>query len=258
MNPYLLIPLFIFLYMTGWFFAGVVLKRNDVADTAWGLGFVITAWVSFFIFDNHQVPVAIINILVTIWGMRLAIHIFKRSRKKQEDYRYLEFRNKWGKWFYLKSFLQVYILQGFFLFLISFPVIFINGLPGVSINLLFLLGIFIWLVGFYFEAEGDHQLAHFLANPDNKGKIMQEGLWKYTRHPNYFGEVTMWWGIFIAVSGFTGGIFSIIGPLTITILILFVSGVPLLEKSFSGNPEFENYKKRTSIFVPLPPKKNVQ
>lgn len=116
------------------------------------------------------------------------------------------------------------------------------------------LGLVIWLIGFFFEAVGDAQLSEFLKNPKNKGKIIQTGLWRYTRHPNYFGEVAQWWGIWLITLGIPLGWFGIIGPLTITVLILFVSGVPLLEKKYQGRADFEAYKKQTSVFFPLPPK----
>jgi steroid 5-alpha reductase family enzyme len=115
------------------------------------------------------------------------------------------------------------------------------------------VGVLVWLVGFYFEAVGDWQLKKFIKNPENKGKIMQSGLWAYSRHPNYFGEVTMWWGIWLL--NFSQNWWTVVGPMTITFLILKVSGVPLLEKKYEGNKEFEDYKKRTSIFLPLPQRK---
>jgi steroid 5-alpha reductase family enzyme len=112
----------------------------------------------------------------------------------------------------------------------------------------------VWVIGFFFESVGDAQLSRFIKDPANKGKLMQSGLWKYTRHPNYFGEVTQWWGLWIIALSVSYGWLGIIGPLTITTLILKVSGIPLLEKSMEGNPEFQEYKKRTSVFFPLPPK----
>ena len=130
----------------------------------------------------------------------------------------------------------------------------INKYASGEINLLVIIGFIVWLIGFYFESVGDKQLANFIHNPENKGKLMTEGLWKYSRHPNYFGEVTQWWGIWIIALSVPYGWVAIIGPITITILILFVSGVPLLEKKYKGRSDFEAYKKRTSIFIPLPPK----
>ncbi len=254
MNYYLNIAFILFFYMSIWFVISLLKKRNDVADIAWGLGFVIISWSSFFISGEYSIRSIFVNIIVMIWGFRLAFHIYRRNRKKQEDYRYLQWRNDWGKWFLIRSYLQVYLLQGFFLFLIVFSVVFINRNSTGAINFYDIFGFMIWLVGFFFEVVGDYQLASFIKNVENKGKIMQTGLWKYTRHPNYFGEVMQWWGIFIIALSLPMGFITIISPLTITILILFVSGIPLLEKKMIENPEFNEYKKRTSIFIPLFPK----
>jgi steroid 5-alpha reductase family enzyme len=255
MNEYLILILCLFSYMSLWFIISLFLSRNDVADVAWGSGFVLLSWISFFIFGNGQISALLINISVSIWGLRLSWHIFIRNRGKKEDYRYLEWRKQWGKWFYLRSYFQVFLLQGFLLFLILLPVIFINSQSKAFINLYVLVGLIIWLIGFAFEAIGDWQLSQFIKRRENKGKIMQSGLWRYSRHPNYFGEVTMWWGIYISTLGYSYSFYNIIGPLTITFLILFVSGVPLLEKKYADRAEFEEYKKRTSVFIPLPPKK---
>jgi len=254
MSFYITIALILFLYMSFWFVISVIKKRNDVADLAWGLGFVLLSWVGFLL-SGFSVRSVLVNILVTVWGCRLAWHIFRRIRGRTEDQRYALWRNTWGKWFFVRSYLQVFLLQGFFLYLIVFPVLSINLQYGGAFGMFDLLGILIWLTGFLFESIGDAQLARFVKDPANKGKLMEQGLWRYSRHPNYFGEVTQWWGIFIIALSVPSGIGTIIGPLTITCLILFVSGVPLLEKKYAGRPDFEAYKKRTSIFFPLPPKK---
>jgi steroid 5-alpha reductase family enzyme len=254
MNYFLTLGLVLFVYMSFWFIVSLVKKRNDIADVAWGLGFVLLAWVSFFLVGHSSFRGLIICILVSIWGLRLAWHIYNRNTGKMEDYRYLAWRKEWGKWFYIRSYLQVYILQGVLLFLIVLPVLIINKNIGQDINILDIFGILVWIVGFSFESIGDKQLSKFISNPVNKGKIMQNGLWKYTRHPNYFGEVTQWWGIWFVALSVPFGLLSIIGPITINILILKVSGIPLLEKKMEESPEFAKYKKRTSKFIPLPPK----
>lgn len=253
MNYYLVLGVFVFLYMSAWFLVSVIKKRNDVADIAWGLGFVLISWVALYL-SGFSVKAFIIDTLVSIWGIRLASHIYKRNKSKPEDSRYAEWRATW-KHLYLRSYLQVFLLQGVFMYLISLPVLFINFTKTDQIGPLGFLGIFIWLFGFYFEYLADKQLSKFLSDPENKGKLMDKGLWRYSRHPNYFGEVTQWWGIFITTLSVPLGFLTIVGPLTITTLILFVSGVPLLEKKRAGNPAFEEYKKHTSVFIPLPPKK---
>lgn len=249
MNNYLILALILFIYMNLWFVVSLVKKRNDVADIAWGWGFVLMAWASFFLSQFFSWQSILVNTLITIWGFRLALHIYARHRGKQEDYRYLEWRKQWGKWFFIRSYFQVFIVQGIFLFLIALPAIFLN-LHSTFFSVFGIIGLLVWVVGFFFEAVGDYQLSRFIKNPDNKGKIMQTGLWQYTRHPNYFGEVAQWWGIFLIALSAPGALITIIGPFTISTLILFVSGIPLLEKKYIGNTDFENYKKRTSVFFP--------
>jgi steroid 5-alpha reductase family enzyme len=255
MNYYLILSALLFSYMTLWFVASLIKKRNDVADVAWGLGFVLMAWASYFLSGDSGMRGLLVGILVSIWGLRLAWHIHSRNKGKAEDYRYLAWRKEWGKWFYIRSYFQVYLLQGFLLSLIVLPVLLINKSAGAGLGPIDILGATVWLLGFYFEAVGDAQLARFIKNPANKGKLMQSGLWAYTRHPNYFGEVTQWWGIWLVALSVPNGWIGIIGPLTITFLILKVSGIPMLERKMAENPEFENYKNRVSMFFPMPPKK---
>lgn len=255
MNYYFILAIALFFYMTGWFILSVVKKRNDIADIAWGLGFILVSWLGIYL-ASTSVRGLLVNLLVTIWGVRLTWHIYKRNLSKHEDYRYAKWRDEWGKWFFLRSYFQVYLLQGLFLFLIIQPVIFIHHRISSSLGIFDFIGLLVWVIGFYFESTGDSQLKQFISNPANKGKLMQTGLWKYSRHPNYFGEVTQWWGIFFFALSIPGSLFTIIGPLTITTLILFVSGIPLLEKKYEGRPDFEIYKQRTSIFFPLPQKRH--
>lgn len=251
--------------MTFWFIVSILKKRNDVADVAWGLGFVLLAWLGFAASDTMSARGMVVALLVSIWGTRLAWHIAKRHRGKPEDYRYAQWRTDWGKWFLLRSYGQVYLLQGALLFLVSTPVLLIMWSGGESFlwstghpfNFLDTLGLLVWMIGFFFESMGDKQLARFLGDESNRGKLMQSGLWRYTRHPNYFGEVTQWWGIWTMALSVPYGFYGIIGPLTITFLILRVSGVPLLEQKMAEHPDFARYKKQTSMFFPLPPKKIV-
>lgn len=251
---YFYLGLILFVYMNFWFVISLIKKRNDLADIAWGLGFILLSWSAFFIFGNFHQRSFLVNFLITLWGLRLSFHIYNRNKNKKEDYRYLAWRKEWGKWFFLRSYFQIFILQGAFLFLIIQPVLIINKNSFSSLNFLDFLGIFVWFFGFLFETIADKQLSDFIKNPKNKGKILTSGLWHYSRHPNYFGEVVLWWGIWLISLNVDLGFFTIIGPLTITFLILFVSGVPLLEKKYQGRADFEEYKKRTSVFIPLPPK----
>lgn len=244
MNPDWILAAALWLYMTGWFIVSRVLRRNDVADIAWGLGFILIVWLAGLL-AGFSSKAVLVNSLITVWGWRLARHIYLRNRVKKEDFRYKKFQRQ--------SYLRVYMVQGILLFIIALPAVYVN-LSGARLFWVDFIGAGIWLFGFIFEAVADKQLAKFIGQPQNKGKLMTAGLWQYSRHPNYFGEVVQWWGIYLIALFVTGGWVTIIGPLTITSLILFVSGVPLLEKKYAGRPDWEDYKRRTSPFLPLPRK----
>jgi steroid 5-alpha reductase family enzyme len=243
----------ILLYMTCWFIAAQIRGRNDIADVAWGLGFILAAAVSLVAGGIFTLRGLLISSLVLIWGIRLALHIHKRNSGKGEDPRYRKWREEWGRWFVLRSFLQVFMLQGILLLMVAIPIVFANTEPAAPLGWLDFLGITVWLTGFCFEAVGDLQLLRFIRTPTNKGRLMTTGLWRYTRHPNYFGEVTLWWGIWLMTLALPGGWLTVIGPLTITTLILKVSGIPMLEKPYEERADFQEYKRRTSAFFPLPP-----
>lgn len=243
----------IWAYASLWFLIGMFRKRNDVADIAWGLGFV--ALCLFCAFTRPISPVAaVVYGLVGLWGIRLAIHIGARSAGKAEDFRYRQWRQSWGKWFVLRSYLQVYLLQGCFMWLMSIPILLAAEAASARLSVVSLLGVLLWAIGFAFEAIGDYQLSVFVKNKTQAGQIMQTGLWRYTRHPNYFGEVLLWWGIFLLVLPLEYGLWAIISPLTITFLLLYVSGIPMLEAKYADNPQFQAYKKRTSAFFPMRPR----
>ncbi len=259
-NTYYLLFVVTMAYMFCWFLVGVFLKRNDVVDFAWGIGFLLAAIISYLINGGGFHVGLLATIIVGIWSFRLCLHIFMRNRGRPEDYRYREWREQWGKWFYIRSLSQIYIFQGLLMLLVVSPVVIMGVYGKGSINEVFhlimiALGLVVWLVGFYFEAVGDAQLARFIENPANKGSLMREGLWRFTRHPNYFGEVTQWWGLWIMALIVPYGWVGIIGPITITYLILKVSGIPMLERKLASHPEFEDYRKSTSAFFPLPERK---
>ena len=245
----------IFAYFFTLFVIGTLLKNNSIVDIGWGIGFVILAWILFFL----RLPVSLvrtsITLLVSLWGLRLFYHILKRNHGKPEDFRYVAFREAWGKWVVPRAFLQVYMLQGALMFLIALPFILLEQEAKAVNAPLFVLGLIVFATGFAFESIGDAQLKAFLKKTENRGKIMTSGLWRYTRHPNYFGEATLWWGIFLLA--LSGGVtpFAVIGPVTITLLLLFVSGVPLLERSMKDKPGYAQYAEMTSIFIPWFPKK---
>lgn len=252
----LLISLGILLaYMSVLFVIGMLAKNNAIADVGYGIAFIVVILATLFQHPGTAFLTLGFALLPFIWGLRLALRIYLKNRGKPEDFRYRTWREEWGKTFVIRSFLQVYMLQGLVVFVVSLPVVLAIAFPGVLNTALVLTGVLVWLVGFFFEAVGDFQLDQFIRNPLNKGKIMSLGLWRYSRHPNYFGESTMWVGIAISSAGLSSlPLAGFISPALITFLLLKVSGVPLLEKHFAGNPEWEAYKARTSVFLPLPPK----
>jgi len=256
LQDFVIVALALLAYMTFAFIYSIIRKRNDIADTAWGIGFILVTLVSLYIGGEADLRSLILLVLVVAWGIRLSTHIHFRNKNKPEDFRYKQWREEWGKNWLVRSFLQVFLLQGAFLFIIVSPVTYANLTHiHTPLSILTLSGVLVWLLGFYFETLGDYQLSVFLKNPNNKGEVMQSGLWRYTRHPNYFGEVTQWWGVFFVALGSLSALWTIVGPLTITLLILKVSGIPMLEKKYEGDEKFQAYKKKTSAFFPLPPKK---
>ncbi|MEN9552039.1 MAG: hypothetical protein RI935_416 [Candidatus Parcubacteria bacterium] len=231
-------------------------------DRFYGLTFVITAWVMTWL-QLQTAPIspllALILILITLWGLRLSSRIhFKNKRKAGEDFRYAAWREEWSKkglsYFYARSFLQIFMLQGLVVSVVLLPFT-LTVSNSVSLSSPYIsIGLIIWLVGFFFESVGDYQLDTFIKRRNKEGsQIMQTGLWKYTRHPNYFGESSMWWGLALMAFSQTS-LFVFLSPLLITYLLLKVSGIPMLEKKWDGNSEWEAYKKKTSAFFPLPPK----
>lgn len=243
--------------MTILWIVSVFLKNVSIVDIFWGFGFVITSGFYFFFTEGFKTRKIILLALVIIWGLRLSAYIAWRNRGKGEDFRYREFRKKYGEnRYWWISYFQTFLLQGFLMWLISAPLLgaqyySVNNSPGI----LDIAGILFWLVGFIFEAGGDFQLARFKANPANKGKVMTRGLWKYTRHPNYFGDSSVWWGYGLICLG-AGSYLPLLGSLLMTALIIKVSGVALIERSLVGQkPQYRDYIEKTSSFFPWFPKK---
>lgn len=250
-----LAALTVFIYMSLAFVLALARKNNGIVDVAWGLGFILVSFAVFTIHGHGRPRQWLALALVCLWGGRLALHIFRRNRGKEEDFRYAAWRRQWGNYFVIRSFGQIFMLQGLLLLLVIMPVLLIVGQEQPSINPLDGLGVLVWLSGFLFETIGDRQLAAFIKDPANRGKLMTGGLWRFTRHPNYFGEAILWWGMAILALSAPRGFLGLIGPTVITFLLLFVSGVPLLEKKYRGRPDFEAYKRKTPIFFPWFPKK---
>jgi steroid 5-alpha reductase family enzyme len=219
------------------------------------MGFILVSLFTLYLQASDNKRFHLLVVLILIWGLRLSFYILSRNRGKKEDFRYAQWRRDWGRFWIIRSFVQVFMLQAFFLLTIVYPLLMVSQSTFTSFTLLDLVGVALWLLGFLFQALGDYQKSAFKKNSANKGKIMQSGLWRYSRHPNYFGESAMWWGIFIITLNIKHGIYAIFSPAIITFLLLFVSGIPLLEKRYKNNADFQDYKKRTSAFIPWFPKK---
>jgi steroid 5-alpha reductase family enzyme len=238
-----------------------LVRRNaSIVDVFWGLGFVGLAWLYFALGPQGagSRPLLLLG-LVTLWGLRLALHILWRNWGHQEDYRYRAMREHHGERFWWVSLFTIFFLQGLLLWIISAPFFVVGislaqpGWTGTDV-----LGLLFWGVGFFFETVGDWQLARFKANPANRGQVMRKGLWAYTRHPNYFGDAMVWWGYFFLVLAVPAGIWTVVSPLLMTLLLLKVSGVALLEQTITERrPEYRECIESTNAFLPWFPRQHL-
>jgi steroid 5-alpha reductase family enzyme len=234
----------------------LLIRDSSIIDSFWGVGFAILAWFYCYALPEAWTPRNIlICSLVTIWGVRLGLHIGIRNHGKGEDYRYQQFRQQGGVHYWWISYLRVFVMQGFLMWIIAAPLLIAQTHIG-GLTALDYVAIGVWLIGFLFEFVGDWQLAHFKRNPQNKGKVMNKGLWKYTRHPNYFGDTMLWWGYFLFSLSVPGAWFYIFSPILMSFLLMQVSGVTLLEKTLvKSKPQYQDYIRKTSAFFPMMPKK---
>ncbi len=234
------------------------LARRDasIIDIFWSLGFVLLAWLYRSRVPAETLRQTVVPILVTLWGLRLALHILRRNWGRPEDYRYAAMRAKYGRGFSGLSLPIVFWLQGALFWLIAMPLLQVQiSRQPAAWGWLDSLGLTLFAIGFFFEAVGDHQLARFRADPANRGQVMDRGLWRYTRHPNYFGDATLWWGFGCFALATTDSHWTLIGPTLMTLLIVRVSGVALLEKGLGETkPKYRDYVRRTSAFIPWPPR----
>ena len=235
---------------TGLFILSLILKDNSIVDIFWGIGFIQVALHLLIITKNTNFSILLLLVLILTWGVRLSSHIFrKRIKKGGEDVRYAQFRKTW-KNFYIRSIFQVYLLQCVLLVIISLPIV-ILFLYSTQDNMLLsfsIIGFCTAVFGLTFEIISDRQLHEFISNTKSKGKLMTKGLWKYSRHPNYFGESVFWLGICIIALPYS--VFSILSWLCITILLRFVSGVPMAESRYQLREDFKEYSKITPAFIP--------
>ncbi|MHB9032212.1 MAG: DUF1295 domain-containing protein [Anaerolineae bacterium] len=232
----------------------LALKNASIVDIFWGTGFVIVMWLYFALTpDGYLVRKLLIAGMVTTWGLRLSIHILLRNAGKPEDFRYQKWRAEAGARWWWQSFFKVFALQGLLMWIISLPLLGAQAGQTARLTILDFLGVLVWGIGFFFEAVGDYQLAKFKADPGNKGRVMARGVWRFTRHPNYFGDAAQWWGFYLLAAS-AGGWWSVFSPLLMTILLLRVSGVALLEKTLETRPGYREYAAGTSAFVPWFPR----
>ena len=238
------------------FILAQIKRDNSIVDVGWGIGFIIITAVTYFVYGDERFHQKLVSYLVIMWGLRLSIYIGIRNMGKPEDFRYANWRIEWGNNFLVRSFFQVFMLQGLIMFINVLPIIIVNNDLTIlkSYKFLYPIGCGIWCIGFFFEAVGDMQMYLYRTGHHKKEAIMNTGLWRYTRHPNYFGEAMMWWGIFLLAIPSGLWYVSVIAPITITFLLLKVSGVTMLEKKYDGNDAYSLYKKNTSAFFPWFPK----
>ncbi len=234
----------------------LALKNASIVDIVWGFGFVAVAWAVRLTADGLAARQNLLVALTSVWGLRLTGYLYWRNHGKGEDFRYRAMRKKWGPRFGLISLGTVFALQGTIMFVVSLPVQLGQQRATPDLGWLAWVGVAVWALGVFFEAVGDAQLARFKADPANAGKVMDRGLWRYTRHPNYFGDACVWWGIALVAAEVPVGRWGLLGAALMSLFLRRVSGVTLLEKSLVKRREgYAEYVARTSAFVPLPPKK---
>ncbi len=228
----------------------LVMRDASIVDPFWGPAFVIVTWVAYVAADDPGARGLLVGVLVSLWGVRLGTHLAVRNLGHGEDFRYQAMRRRWGSRFWIVSLASVFLLQATLAWIVSLPVqmaMVDGGTPGW----LAALGVAVWGVGVFFETVGDLQLVRFKRDPASQGKVMDRGLWRYTRHPNYFGDFAVWWGHFLVAIASWGSTWTILGPIVMSTLLLRVSGVTLLERSItSRRPGYAEYAARTNAFFP--------
>ena len=242
----------VFVFMTLAFAVAYQRKRIDTVDVSWGLGFIVIAC-SVYVQQPSDSSLAI-AFLISLWGFRLASHIWRRSIKHSgDDPRYIEITSKWKGPKWPRAYVSIFLLQGGLMLIVGLPIFTAAGTTIDGLAWLTLLGSAIWLSGFIIEAVGDRQLATFLKQK-NRPKVLRTGLWRYSRHPNYFGELVQWWAIGLIACQASWGWIGLFGPALISYLIIFVSGIPPIERRRIKDPEYKQYQRQTSPLVPWPPK----
>jgi steroid 5-alpha reductase family enzyme len=233
--------------------ASLWMRDAGIVDIFWGASFVLVSWAAFLTADGLEARRLLIVGLTTVWGVRLSIYLAWRNLGKEEDHRYAAMRERWGSRWWWWSYGQVFLLQAALAWVVSLPVQAGQVPERPGLGWMAAAGTVVWLAGLLFEGMGDLQLARFKADPANADGVLDTGLWRLTRHPNYFGDFLVWWGIWI-VAAESGAWWTVIGPLLMTILLLRVSGVTMLERTIADRrPGYAEYVRRTSTFFPWRP-----
>lgn len=258
LETYALGGLAVLVFMTAIWLLSLWLRNASIVDIFWGAGFVLVAWLFYALTPEGFGPrKLLLCALVTVWGLRLSLYILYRNWGKGEDFRYKKWRDDAGPKWWWYSFFKVFLLQGVLMWVIAAPLLAaqISATPA-QLTVIDIAAVPVWTVGFFFEAVGDWQLARFRANPANKGKVLKTGVWRYTRHPNYFGDATQWWAFYLFAAATGEGAFTMFSPIIMTILLVRVSGVALLERSLAEKrPGYKEYMETTSAFIPWFPRK---
>jgi steroid 5-alpha reductase family enzyme len=237
------------------FVASRIAGKHSVIDTAWGLLFVAVAVSAFVASSGHGEPARrwLLLVLPLVWGVRLAQHIGRRTVGKPEDPRYADLLAKARGNPDLYALRVVYLLQGVLAYLVAAPIL-VGAFATGAVGPVAWIGVAVWTVGLFFEAVGDRQLERFRNDPATRGTVIDTGLWRYTRHPNYFGDACVWWGIFLVAAERWPGVLTIPAPLLMTVLLTKGSGARIMERHMAGRPGWADYAARTSAFFPLPPR----
>ena len=234
----------------------VRLRDASIVDICWGLGFVLLAWLYCFLSPALTPRSWLAAVLITLWGARLSVHIFRRNHGQGEDPRYQAMRASHGRAFWWRSLFTVFWLQGALLWFVGLPLLVaVRATQPAALTAVDGLGVLLFAVGFGFEVVGDYQLERFRTEPGNRGKLLDSGLWRYSRHPNYFGDATVWWGMYAMAASTPGGWLSVLSPSLMTLLLMRVSGVTLLEDGLKASkPGYRAYIARTPAFFPWFPR----
>lgn len=243
-------------YETALFIIGWLRRDNGVADAGWGPGFLVAGLAAYAGCGGGHPRQGLVLAMTALWAARLVQQIVRRNRGHGEDFRYRRWRESWGRWFLPRSFLQVYLLQGACLWVVALPLTLVQARPGPPLGWFDVAGVAVWGAGLLCETVADAQLLRFRRDPARRTRILQSGLWRWSRHPNYFGEALLWWGVWLVALPAPGGWAAMVSPLLILFLLLRVSGIPMLEAKYRDDPEFQAYRARTSAFVPWFPKRD--